>query len=313
MVNRRVASLVISHDRHLWVSAIFIVGWLFIMFSSVHAQQTRDQLHEPVFRISRTAKNVTTARDAAPGVKDTANRAHPLDEALDMARASLEHIERDIQDYSCTLVKRERVNGKLLDHEFMTCKVRHAGMSNGRRVPFSVYLNFRRPESMKGREVVYVAGANDGKFTAHEGGFKGRFLPTVSLLPTSTLAMRGNRYPITEIGIKTLTKRLIEKGTRDRKLGICKVRSINGAKVKDRVCTILEVRHDDRKPQFDFHLARIFVDNELNLPIRYEAYDWPTTAGADPQLIEEYTYMNLQINTGLSDEDFSTTNSQYRF
>ena len=151
------------------------------------------------------------------------------------------------------------------------------------------------------------------KFTAHEGGFKGRFLPTVSLLPTSTLAMRGNRYPITEIGIKTLTKRLIEKGTRDRKLGICKVRSINGAKVKDRVCTMLEVRHDDRKPQFDFHLARIFVDNELNLPIRYEAYDWPTTAGADPQLIEEYTYMNLQINTGLSDEDFSTTNSQYRF
>ena len=81
MVNRRVASLVISHDRHLWVSAIFIVGWLFIMFSSVHAQQTRDELHEPVFRISRTAKNVTTARDAAPGVKDTANRAHPLDEA----------------------------------------------------------------------------------------------------------------------------------------------------------------------------------------------------------------------------------------
>ena len=125
--------------------------------------------------------------------------------------------------------------------------------------------------------------------------------------------MRGQRYPITEIGIKTLTKRLIEKGERDKRVGICQVRMVNGAKVKDRVCTMLEVRHPDRLPQYDFHLARIFLDKELNVPIRYEAYEWPTSQGGNPVLIEEYTYMNLKVNVGLTDADFDRNNQQYRF
>ncbi|MDG2385275.1 MAG: DUF1571 domain-containing protein [Pirellulaceae bacterium] len=312
MVNRRVSVNMTTHHHPFWAT-VMIAGCSLLMLPSVEAQQTRDRLHEPVFRISRAAKNVTTARDAAPGAAAKVNKPHPLDPGLDLARNSLEHIERNIQDYTCTLVKRERVNGSLLEHEFMSCKVRHAGIVNGKKVPFSVYLNFLRPESMKGREVIYMAGTNDGKFTVHEGGFKGRFLPTVSLLPTSTLAMRNQRYPMTEIGIKTMTKRLIEKGTRDRKLGLCKVRMINGAKVKDRVCTMLEVRHDDRRPQFDFHLARVFLDSELNLPIRYEAYDWPTSPGTAPQLIEEYTYMNLKVNVGLRDADFDSKNPKYNF
>ena len=49
------------------------------------------------------------------------------------------------------------------------------------------------------------------------------------------------------------------------------------------------------------------------MPIRYEAYDWPTSAGGPPQLIEEYTYINLQLNVGLQDEDFSQSNPKYDF
>ena len=166
---------------------------------------------------------------------------------------------------------------------------------------------------MRGREVIYVDGLNDGKMVAHEGGLKGRFLPTVSLLPTSALAMRGNRYPITEIGIMTLTRRLIEKGERDRKHGDCQVRLVDGAKVRDRVCTMLEVTHHEQKPQYDFHLARVFLDRELNMPIRYEAYGWPSQPGAAPPLLEEYTYMDVKVNVGLTDADFDRKNSKYRF
>jgi hypothetical protein len=192
----------------------------------------------------------------------------------------------------------------------MTCKIRH---EQPRGVPFSVYLGFKKPSSMKGREVLYVRGANDGKLTAHEGGFKSRFLPTVSLDPTSALAMRNQRYPITEIGLRTLTERLIEKGERDRELGPCKVRILKGAKVSGRTCTCIEVRHDDRKPQLDFHVARVFVDDEHQLPIRYEAFEWPTHAGGKMQLIEEYTYMDLELNVGLTDADFDRNSSMYNF
>jgi hypothetical protein len=205
------------------------------------------------------------------------------------------------------------VHGELLDHEFMTCKVRHARTDNQAAVPFGVYLGFLKPDSVRGREVIFVEGRNEGKMIAHEGGIKGRFLPTVNLMPTSTLAMRGNRYPITEVGIMTLTRRLIEKGERDRKQGDCHVRLVNGATVRDRACTMLEVIHHDQKPQYDFHLARVFLDRELNMPIRYEAYGWPANSGDAPPLLEEYTYMDVKINVGLTDVDFDPTNTHYRF
>lgn len=239
--------------------------------------------------------------------------SHPLDPAIAIARKSLAHIEANIRDYKCVLVKRERVNGALTDHEFMSCKIRQPRRQGSVDVPFSVYLRFRRPDTVAGREVIYIAGENEGKITAHEGGLKGRFIPTVSLLPTSALAMRGNRYPITEIGLETLTRRLIEKGERDRKVGECQVRMVDGAKVAGRVCTMLEVHHAEKKPEYDFHKARVFLDNELNVPIRYEAYDFPARPGETPPLLEEYTYMNLELNVGLSSSDFDIKNPKYGF
>lgn len=325
MADVRVARLAIPHERNYLVTAALLVGWLLLLAAWVHAEDPqaetgpsqREGLHEPVYRVSKTSKaniaiDALASPDAVAAVAPEL-QPHPLDPALDVARKSLVHIEQSVRDYSCTLVKRERVQGELLDHEFMTCKVRHERVEDGRVVPFGVYLGFLKPETMKGREVIYVAGTNDGKLVAHEGGLKGRFLPTVSLLPTSTLALRGNRYPITEIGIKTLTERLIEKGSRDRTLGSCEVRMVDGAKVKDRVCTMLEVKHPDRKPEYEFHVARIFLDNELNIPIRYESYDWPSSPDGPPQLIEEYTYMNLKLNVGLQDQDFNRDNEGYNF
>ena len=62
-----------------------------------------------------------------------------------------------------------------------------------------------------------------------------------------------------------------------------------------------------------FHLARIYVDQQYNLPIRYEAYDWPKEPGAEPQLIEEYTYLDLKLNNGFTDADFDIRNPNYQF
>jgi hypothetical protein len=320
----RVARLTIPIERIFMTAALFAAVWLLIACTALRGEATdvdysrvdREGLREPVYRVSKTVKaNVPIDALAGPEAAVLPDeKPHPLDPALEMARKSLEHIEQNVQDYTCTLVKRERVQGELLDYEFMHCKVRHEQMEAGQTVaPFGVYLSFLKPDSVKGREVIYVEGANSGKMIAHEGGFKGRFIPTVSLLPTSAIALRGNRYPITEIGIKTLTERLIEKGSRDRRLGDCEVRLVDGAKVKDRVCTMLEVKHLDRRPEYEFCVARIFLDNELNMPIRYEAYDWPRSPEGPPELIEEYTYINVRLNVGLSDADFSAENPNYRF
>jgi outer membrane lipoprotein-sorting protein len=71
--------------------------------------------------------------------------------------------------------------------------------------------------------------------------------------------------------------------------------------------------HPNYHASLDFHLARVFLDDELKMPIRYEAYGWPESPGAKPPLLEEYTYMDIKVNVGLADTDFDPSNPKYRF
>ena len=125
--------------------------------------------------------------------------------------------------------------------------------------------------------------------------------------------MKGQRYPMSEIGIENLVVKLIERGARDRKRGECEVEFRKGAKINGRNCTVIQITHPIRRPFFDFHIARIFIDNKLNVPIRYAAYDWPKSPKDKPEVTEEYTYLNLKVNVGLNDMDFNVKNPDYNF
>lgn len=228
---------------------------------------------------------------------------HPLMPALRWAHTGQRDLE-GLPDYSATVVKRERINGKLGEHEFMFVKIRHN--------PFSVYMQFLAPDKLKGQEVIYVEGANDGKMSAHGTGVL-KVFGTQQLEPTSLIAMRGNRYPITELGVLNLITRLVEVGERDTQFGECEVKFYPGAKVDDRVCTCIEIVHPVPRRNFLFNVARIYVDDELNIPIRYEAYDWPEKEGGAPRLSEEYTYLKLKLDNGYTDADFDVRNPNYQF
>ncbi len=224
--------------------------------------------------------------------------------ALRWAKERLPAIE-DLKDYSATLVKREQVDGKLGTRQSFFIKVRHE--------PFSVFTRGLSPTAIEGQEVIYVAGRNEGKLWAHPAGFQGNLLRAISLEPDGTIAMRGQRYPITEIGILNMVKHLIAAAEQDLKHDECEVRFFAGGKINDRVCTWFEVVHPAPRPFFRFHIARIFVDDQLKIPVRYEAYGWPAKPGGPPELLEEYTYLNLRLNNGFTDEDFSIENPSYHF
>lgn len=215
----------------------------------------------------------------------------------------IDDLER-IEDYQARMVKRERIDGRLGEYESLFIKVRHR--------PFSVYTYFLGPENKRGQEAIYRADAYDGKVMGHGVGINKMF-GTVPLDPTGQIAMKDNRYPITEIGLLTLVRRLIEVGEQDINYGECEVKFYPGAKIEDRVCTCMQVVHPTPRRNFRFHVARIFVDDELNVPIRYESYDWPDTEGGKPQLIEEYTYLDLKLNNGFTDADFDVRNPNYQF
>ncbi len=246
--------------------------------------------------------------------------SHALDPLLDFARKALRNHVENHHDYTATLIKRERVDGKLVPETKMALKLKYGrttGVESSHR-PVSVYLKSIEPKAQAGREVIWVQGRNDNKLTAHEAGLLG--LLTVNLQPESRLAMRGNRYPITEIGIEKLLGKLIEKGERDRQLGPATIRTTENVVVGDRSCRLMEVIHEsptalgeEKTVEFEFFLAQIYIDDERLLPLKYASYSWPKTPEGPPELMEEYTYLDLSLNVGLKAIDFDPRNPAYGF
>ena len=273
-------------------------------------QPMRDENVMPAFYpapVSNPPAEAATATEKAPAIPAQlvpVPGEHQLLPAVRWAKTGIAKLEK-IQDYSCTMVKRERISGTLGEHEFMFVKVRHE--------PFSVYVYFLGPARVKGQEAIFVRGKNDGNILAHPNGLKKKIVGTVSLKPDSMLAMSGNRYPMTELGLRRLTARLIEVGEHDSQFGECEVKVTPGAKINQRDCTCIQVVHPVPRREFLFHLAKIYVDSEYNLPVRYEAYEWPQEAGGAPVLTEEYTYLNLKFNNGFTDKDFDPNNPDYDF
>lgn len=238
---------------------------------------------------------------------------HPLDPALQLARECLDYIQSEVVDYEATLVKRERVGEQLAEPQEMFLRLRNRKVKDELvETPLSVYLRFTEPKSLKGQQVLWVEGQNANKMLARAGGTLGRLTPAVWLAPNGPIAMRGNRYSIDQVGIENLVAQLIEKGERDRQHDECEV-EIADDTLDGRDCTRIEVRHPEPRPHFDFHIARIYLDRELKVPIRYAAYTWPKAGSQEPELLEEYTYRDLKLNVGLNEADFDAQNSEYGF
>ena len=254
-----------------------------------------------------------------PDAKDSseAPETHPLLPVLRYAYERYEFMKTTVRDYRCKVVIRERIQGRLKPHEYLSIKVREQKVQDGKATtPLSIYAKYLGPKRLKGREVLFVQGKNDDKLLGTRGGPRALSDITLSIDPTSRRAMSGHHYPITELGIRNLARRLIEVGIEDIEYDTqkeCRVRFQKGAKVNGRVCTFIEVTHPVRRDKLRFHIARIFVDEELGVPIRYAAYTWPTQPGGAPRLMEEYTFIDLELNVGLTEKDFDRTNTRYRF
>jgi hypothetical protein len=91
--------------------------------------------------------------------------------------------------------------------------------------------------------------------------------------------------------------------------------SIQSAKVNDRGCFVVTVSHaaaDDGL--FTFHTTRVYVDKEHLVPTRLEEFGYPKKPGPEPgRLLEAWTILDLHVNPGLLDEEFSISHPEYAF
>ncbi len=278
----------------------------FCLAPALHAQD--DALPpgaEPI--ASPPAEGVITAKKI-PADEVAPLPDHPLTPALDYARKLLAQMDNNIRGYTCTLVRRERIDGRLGEYEYIAAKIRPQQGDT----PLGAYLKYLGDGKFAGREILYVAGERDGNMLVRKGGPRFSYI-TANIPPASDAAMRSNRYPVTQIGVRQLAVRLIQQGVRELHYQECTVEYFDNAKVNGRSCLHIRVEHPQKRPHFTFHRADIYIDKQMKVPVRYTAYLWPEKPGEEPPLLEEYNYLNIRMNPGLSESDFSQDNPDYAF
>ncbi len=209
---------------------------------------------------------------------------------------AMEQAYSQVQDYTATFYKQERVKGRLLPVETMQLKFRK---------PFSVYL--RWTGAFEGREALYVRGWNDDKIRAHQGSFPDM---TVNLRPDSSLAMRGNRHPISQLGFGEVIKLMV----RDARLS--EVRPQDGVQYIDhgehtvygaRSRCIEAITPPRNYSPYYATRAKICFNVKTRMPTRITVWDEEDT------LIEDYGFEDVRLNVGLGDADFDPENPDYNF
>lgn len=234
-------------------------------------------------------------------------KKHPLDPFLKMADESLRALEK-VNDYTALFRNMEMVRGKAFPHVIYL---------KFRRKPFSVYMYFLKYH--RGRQVLYVAGRNQGKLLAREPTIGGLGI-TVALKPDSPQALAEGRYPITRMGMETMLKAIIEQWQQDKKDPDLKVTFYPNAQLRrpektyqPMNCKVLQTVHPQPRPGVEFHMTRLYIDKKTGFPVRVEQYGFPRKPGTPPPLLGEYTYWNVRPNVGLTDADFDRKNPKYRF
>lgn len=242
--------------------------------------------------------SIADDRIAATTKKSDGNS--PLAPALGQAKATLEAVSK-LKDYTATFFKDELV-GKSHVVQQMTLKLRET--------PFSVYLRFQK--DLDGREVIYVDGKNEGKLLVHGSGIES-IVGTLKLAPDHKKIMEENRYPFNMIGLKSLMKTLVGQWEREISDSDLDVKLFSNAKIASQECKVYQSTRAKKTAEGQFHVTRLYVDKVTSLPVRVEQLDFPAKAGDQPGVIEQYTYLDLKTNVGLTDMDFDTKNKSYKF
>jgi hypothetical protein len=236
-----------------------------------------------------------------------------LADALVVAERGLQRLDREVIDYSARLVKQERVNGRLEPPSEMLVKIQNPGRDSDGRVkrPMRVYLFFKEPEAIAGREVIWCADQWNRELIAHETGVLG--LVRLKLDPHGALAMYGNRYPIERIGLANLVEELLRRGRAVTEPERLKVSKVDSVRVAERDCALIRIESRAPEDQLGFCRIDVAVDLERELPVHLATFQWPNKKGDAPLLDESYTYYDILLNVGLVDADFDPDNPRYKF
>ena len=225
----------------------------------------------------------------------TAAVESPLDEPLRLVNQAA-HSYRNVRDYQCKLIKRERVGNVLQPQNTM--------LMYARTTPFSIYFRWLEPTSLAGQEVCFVAGRYNNNMRVHPNGLRS-MVGFVTLDVNDPRARATSRHAITEAGIGALIGQLATSWEKERQWNATRVQTAVYT-FDGRRCTRVDMIHPaNRDGRYLHYRDIVYFDQESHLPVRMEAYDWPRYQGDAGDLLEMYSYVSLRFNVGLRDDIFN--------
>ena len=244
--------------------------------------------------------------EGAPASEAAKKAVHPQPQEMEALAAkdpllclktALQWSDDNVAEYTCQLEKQEKIGGELHKTETMRMKFR-AGT-------FSVYLKWIA-EPSKGQEVIYIDGANSNKAVVHPSGILGVLFRKVLIDPTSKMALKYSRRPVTMVGMANMLRITIPqceaaKANGDLTLTYEGLRYLNGRP------TYVFKRTLPKKGDYQAAVLDIYVDKEYMVCVRTDAFDW------EGGLLSQYIYTDFAINPGLTDKDFDPSNGDYGY
>jgi len=201
---------------------------------------------------------------------------------------------RGVEEYACRFHRYERKGGKMGTRQIADVKFR--------REPYSLYMRWVDPGKF-GAEVLYVAGKYDDTVFARQGGVL-FLLPPMRLKPDDELLEQHSRHKITDFNSAGTT--LLENARRARAAGSFKARALGPSDVTGEPVDGYEVL----LPGGDDYYARracIWLHRDTGFVARVLAY------GDDDELLEDYAFVQYNLDPGFTDADFDPANPAYRF
>ena len=203
----------------------------------------------------------------------------------------------EIACYTATVEKQERIDGKLGTAEVIALKVRHA--------PAALHLRWLAGPH-KGRDLVYDPERfGPDKVRAREGGLLGVLPVTIGL--DSSLARRGTRHRLTEVGLLPLVQMMEREHLRGAERNEIVRRNLGISELDGRPVYRVE-RTMPRDPGRGYYAYRSVHRSDYLRALEVELQVF----GFDEQLAERYTYRDIDTTAHLGDEDFDPANRAHR-
>ncbi len=224
----------------------------------------------------------------APGVSSEVLRLAKTDH-IALLEYCLAGYDSRFRDYTCTLVKQERVGGHVGTEQeiFVKCLER----------PYSVAMHWTPKTAGVGDRVLYVEGKYNDMMLVRPKGVLGKLVGTVRRDPDGPEAMQNTLRPVNQFGFRRSLLNLLKVYRQARSAGDLKEVFGGFAEVAGRKAVVL-VRYLPPKDDYPAHKTLTFIDLEYLVPIAVEGYDW------DQNLSSRYVFKDVKFNVGLTGDDF---------